>query len=68
MRNPITCDCECNKACKTDVYSDTKNFSCQKHLVGKLVLQFEDEILNRTKFLLNDKKVKVIALFKLFHW
>ena len=50
------CDCECSKACnKTDEYLDTKNFSCKKCLVGKLVLEREDEILNTIETLLNDK-------------
>ena len=34
-----------------------KNCSCEKRLIGKLVLECEDEILNRTETLLNDKKV-----------
>ena len=57
MWNASTCDCECNKACKIDEYLDIKNCSCEKHLIGKLVLECEDEILNTTETLLNDKKV-----------
>ena len=49
MWNPRTCNCECNKACKTDEYSDVKNCSCEKRLIGKLVLQCEYEILNTIK-------------------
>ena len=47
--NPNTCDCKCNKTCKIDEYLDTKNWSCEKHLIGKLVLGCEDEILNNKK-------------------
>ena len=34
---------------------DTKNCSCKKCLLGKLVLECEDEILNTTGTLLNDE-------------
>ena len=44
--NPITCDCGCNKACKIDKYLDIKTCSCEKHLIGKLVLECKNEILN----------------------
>ena len=57
MWNTSTCHCECNKACKIDEYLDIKNCSCEKRLIGKLVLEYEDEILNTTEILLNDKKV-----------
>ena len=33
-----------------------KNCCCEKCLIGKLVLESEDEILNATEALLNDKK------------
>ena len=33
-----------------------KNCSCEKCLIGKLILECEDEILNTTEALLNDKK------------
>ena len=46
IRNPSTCDCECNMACKIDKYLDIKNFSCKKCVIGKLVLECEDEINN----------------------
>ena len=56
LRSSYMCDCECSKACnKTDEYLDTKNFSCKKCLVGKLVLEREDEILNTIETLFNDK-------------
>ena len=49
---------------------DTKNYSCEKRLVGKLVLECEDEILNTTETLLNEKIAcpEVIASFILFNW
>ena len=57
MQNPSTCDYECNKAQKVSEYLDIKNCSCEKRLVGKLVLECEDEILNTTETLFNDNKV-----------
>ena len=57
MWNPGSCDCECNKACKIDECLDIINCSYEKHLIGKLVLACEGEILNTTETLLNDKKV-----------
>ena len=54
--NPSTCDCECNKACKSNEYLDIKNCSCEERLIGKLVLECDDETLNTTETLLNDKK------------
>ena len=54
MWNPSTY--ECNKACKSDEYLTTKNFSCKKRLIGKLVLECEDKILNTIETSLDDKK------------
>ena len=56
MWNPSTCDCECNKACKIDEYLDIENCLCKKHLIDKLVLECEDEILDTTETSLDDKK------------
>ena len=39
MWNPSMCNSECNKACKIYEYSDTKNCSCEKRLIGKLALE-----------------------------
>ena len=38
MQNPSTCDCECDKVCKTDKYLDIKDCSRRRPLFGKLVL------------------------------
>ena len=38
MWNPSICVCECNKAFITDEYFDIKNCSCEKCLIGKLLL------------------------------
>ena len=65
-----TCDCECNKVKLMDEYLDIKNRSCEKRLIGKLVLECENEILNVTENSLNNTKVtceKIIALFTQFH-
>ena len=69
--NPNLCNCNCNKACRIDDYLDMKICFLEKHLIGKLVLECEDEILNTTETLLDDKKQrvqKVIVLFILFYW
>ena len=58
MQNPSSCDCKGNKARKTDEYLDTKNYSCKKRLIGKLVLEYEDEMVNTTKTSPDDKKKK----------
>ena len=63
------CDFEYNKGCKIDEYLDIKNCPCEKHLIGELVLECEDEISSTTETLLNDKKVAVAkSKKKLFHW
>ena len=62
------CDCaKCNKACKVGEYLDTKKSSCQKCLLGKLVLACDDEILNTTEKSLDDKKVTCEKNNCLFH-
>ena len=72
---PSRCDYRCSKICKIDEYLDIKNCSCEKPLLGKLVLTCEDEILITTETSLFEKKVtcekkkkKKIALFTLFQW
>ena len=70
MWDSSTCDWECNKACKTDEYLDIKNCSREKGLFNKLVLACEDEILNTTETLFDDKKAtceKITPLFTRFH-
>ena len=34
----ITCDCECDKACKISEYLGIKNWVCKKRFFGELVL------------------------------
>ena len=55
--NPRTCDCKRIKICKINKYLDTKNCSCKKCLIVKLVLACENEILNTTETSHDDKKV-----------
>ena len=57
MWNPGTSDCECSKTCKIDESLDTKNCSCEKRLICKLVLGCNDEILNTTKTSPDDEKI-----------
>ena len=52
MWNAIRCDCECNKIYKIDEQFNIKNCPSEKHLTGKIVLECEDEILNKTETLL----------------
>ena len=57
MWNLSTCNSECNKAFKIDEYLNIKNCSCEKRLIGKLVLGCEDKILNTTKTSPYNKRV-----------
>ena len=43
-------------------YLDIKNCSCKKHLLDKLVLLCENEILNTTEASVDDKKVTYIII------
>ena len=54
--NSSICDCKCKKACKIYEYLDIKNCSCEKGLIGKLVLECQDEMLNTTETSHDDKK------------
>ena len=56
MWNLSTCNSECNKAFKIDEYLNIKNCSCEKRLIGKLVLGCEDKIFNTTETSPYDKK------------
>ena len=55
MSNPNTCECECNKPCKTDKYLYSKTCSC-KSKIGKLALECEYVMLSITEISLDDKK------------
>ena len=57
MWNPCTFDCGCNKGWNIDKYLDIKNALCEKSLIGKLVLECEDEVLNANKTLLDYQKI-----------
>ena len=49
---------------------EIKTCSCKNRLIGKLVLEYEDEILNTTENSLANKKVlckKVMALITIYH-
>ena len=52
IRNPSTC------YCKIAAHLDTKKCLCKKGLFGKLVLVCEDELLNTSETLINNKKMK----------
>ena len=69
MWDPSTCGCECNKAFKIDEYFDIKNFSCEKRLIGNLVLECEDKKLITTETLLkNVACAKINCLTYTIHW
>ena len=65
--NPNTCDCECNKARKIDENLDNKICPCEKLLISKLVLEFEDETLNATESSIDDKKATCVKKNCLIH-
>ena len=52
------CDCECYKTCRSDKYLDAKNCSCEKRLLDKSLLTYENNILNTIENSLLDKKVR----------
>ena len=58
MWNFDTFDCECNKSFKIDEYLGAKNWSCEKLLICKLLLECQDEILHISGTLFNDRKVE----------
>ena len=49
--------CEWNKEYKIDEYLDLKNCSWEKRLIGKLVLECEDETLNTSETSIDHKNV-----------
>ena len=55
----VASGCKCNKTCKIDDYLDIKNCSCKKFLIGKLVLERADEILETTETSFDDKKSNI---------
>ena len=44
IKNPINCECECNKSCDFSEYLDYKNCICKKRLVNKLVDECKETI------------------------
>ena len=67
MWNLSTCDCDCNKACTIGEYLGPKSCLCKKRLISKLVLQFEDEMLNTAESYTDDKKVPKGKSNRLLH-
>ena len=67
-KNPGTCYCGCHKACKIDNnLDDNKFFSYKKRLIGKLVLECEDEVLNKTEISPDNQKVIYQKNYFLIH-
>ena len=58
LEKMIVCEILVNRifSCKINKYLNMKNCSCKKRLIVKLVLEYEDEILNATKTSLDDTK------------
>ena len=69
MWNLCTFDCGCNKGCNIDEYLDIKNALWEKSLIGKLVLECEDEVLKANETSLDYQKIqaKKIILSIRFH-
>ena len=51
-----TYDCEWNEACEIDQYLENWKCLCGKLLIGKRLIEYEDETLNTTETLLDKKK------------
>lgn len=70
-KNPSTCYCGCHKACKIDNnLDDNKVFSYKKRLIGKLVLELKNEVLekNETSIMIKKHaKKKIFVLFARFY-
>ena len=52
MWNPSTCECQCDKWCKTGQYLDHKNCICKNKLIGGLIEECTS-VINET--LINNK-------------
>ena len=52
MWNSSTCECQCNKWCKTGQYLDHKNCVCKNKLIGRLIEECTS-IINET--MINNK-------------
>ena len=53
MRNPSTCECQCDKWCKQGQYLDHKNCVCKNKLIGRVIEQCTN-VINET--MINNKK------------
>ena len=62
-----SCGCKCNKTCKIDHYLDIKNKKKKKFLIGKLVLERADEILETIETSFDDKKATYEKNYCLIH-
>ena len=52
MWNPSTCECPCDKRCKSGQYLDYKNCVCKNKLIGRVIEECTS-IINET--MINDK-------------
>ena len=52
MWNPSTCECQCDKWCKTGQYLDHKNCVCKNKLIGRVIEECTS-IINET--MINNK-------------
>ena len=50
--NPSTCECQCDRRCKTGQYLDHKNCVCKNKLVGRLIEECTS-VINET--IINNK-------------
>ena len=49
MWNPNTCECQCDKWCKTGQYLDHKNCVCKNKLIGRLIEECTNVMINNNK-------------------
>ena len=70
MWNPSTCECQCDKWCKSGQYLDHKNCVCKNKLVGRLTEEctsvINETIINNKDNVINDNNNTYLTLFLVF--
>ena len=65
IRNPSTCECECDKLCDVGQYLDYKNCVCRKSIVDRLVeecITVVDEEIMHNKTLSIDQNDRICLM------
>ena len=55
MWNPSTCECQCDKWCKSGQYLDHKNCVCENKLIGRVIEECTS-VINETMISNKDNK------------